>query len=137
MKTIVLIACASKKLAQRARAQDLYISALFVANLRYAQSLRPNAIYILSAKHGLLALDQEVEPYDLTLNTMPVAQVRAWARRVLAQLRGQADLKNDRFVFLAGDKYRKFIIPHLAHWEAPLQGMRIGEQLQFLQSRRL
>jgi hypothetical protein len=132
MKTIVLIACAAKKVSHRARAAELYVSPLFTANLRYARSLRPDAIYILSAKHGLLALDQEVEPYDLTLNTMPVAQVRAWAGHVVAQLRGQADLQNDRFILLAGSKYRKFIVPHLAHWEAPLEGMRIGEQLQWL-----
>jgi len=135
MKTIVLIACAAKKVAHRARAADLYSSPLFVANLRYARSLKPDAIYILSAKYGLLALDREVEPYDLTLNTMPVAQVRAWAGRVVTQLWEVADLRNDRFVFLAGDKYRKFIAPQLAHWEAPLEGMRIGEQLQWLQSR--
>lgn len=100
MKTIVLIACAAKKVAHRARAADLYISPLFVANLRYARSLKPDAIYILSAKYGLLPLDREVEPYDLSLNTMPVAQTRAWAGRVVAQLRGVADLRNDRFVFL-------------------------------------
>ena len=132
MKTMVLIACASKKITHKARAEDLYISPLFVGNLRYAKSLAPDAIFILSAMYGLLDLDKEIEPYNVTLKDMSTAQVRAWANGVLEQLARRADLQHDHFVFLAGDVYRKFLVPHLASYEVPLAGMRIGEQLQFL-----
>lgn len=101
-------------------------------SLRYARSLDPHAIFILSAKYGLLSLDTEIEPYDITLSNLPMAEVRAWAQKVVSQLRLSTDLEKDHFIFLAGQKYRKFIIPHLVSYEAPLEGMRIGKQLQWL-----
>lgn len=62
MRKTVLISCVSKKQKYRAKAQDLYISPLFKLNLEYAQELKPDAIFILSAKHGLLHLDTEIDP---------------------------------------------------------------------------
>jgi len=53
MKKIVLISCVKRKLPHRVPAKDLYISQLFKLSFAYAQRLRPDAIYILSAKHGL------------------------------------------------------------------------------------
>ncbi len=132
MKTIVLISCVSKKLAHRAPAADLYISPLFRMNLAYAWKLQPDAIYILSTKYGLLEPDEVVEPYDVTLNSMRAVEVKAWAKTVLEQLQAKTDLKQDKFVFLAGEKYRKYLLPRLAHYAIPLKGMRIGEQLQYL-----
>jgi hypothetical protein len=66
---------------------------------------------------------------------MGVGQIRAWAGGVVSQLAAVADLKRDRFVFLAGDKYRKFLVPHLTNCEVPMQGLTIGRQLQFLSRR--
>lgn len=132
MKKIVLISCASKKVQRKTQAKDLYISPLFVGNLRYARSLKPDGIFILSAKYGLLELDREVEPYNTTLKDMPRTQVKAWADKVIEQLKEQADLQRDHFIFLAGAKYRIYLVPHMASYEVPLQGMTIGKQLQFL-----
>lgn len=132
MKKIVLISCVSKKLPHEARAEDLYISPLFKFNLRYAKQLNPDAIYILSAKHGVLELDVKIDPYDITLNEMRVAERRAWSEKVLAQLAMHADLQRDHFVFLAGQNYRKYVVPHLVSFAAPLEGLRIGRQLQKL-----
>lgn len=131
-KRIVLISCVSKKLSRKSMARDLYISTLFRKNLQYAMRLRPDQIFILSAKHGLVELDDEIEPYDMTLNTMSAQENREWAKRVLVQLSEKADLQQDQFVLLAGAKYRKYLMPHLAHVEIPLEGLRIGEQLQKL-----
>jgi hypothetical protein len=125
----------SKKLVHAAKVRDIYVSPLFRLNLAYAESLKPDAIYVLSAKHGLLPLDDQIEPYELTLNTMGTGQIRAWASGVVSQLAAVADLKHDLFVFLAGDKYRKFLVPHLAHFEVPMDGLTIGRQLQFLSRR--
>ncbi|MBK7022711.1 MAG: hypothetical protein IPH41_04080 [Sulfuritalea sp.] len=135
MRKIVLISCVSKKLVHAAKVRDIYVSPLFRLNLAYAESLKPDAIYVLSAKHGLLPLDDQIEPYELTLNTMGTGQIRAWASGVVSQLAAVADLKHDLFVFLAGDKYRKFLVPHLAHFEVPMDGLTIGRQLQFLSRR--
>jgi hypothetical protein len=94
LKKIVLIGCVSKKLAHAASAQDLYISSLFRLNLQFARTRQPDATYILSAKHGLLDLNTEIEPYDLTLNNMATRQVQSWAEQVLEKLKERADLSN-------------------------------------------
>ncbi|OHD67993.1 MAG: hypothetical protein A2W19_01325 [Spirochaetes bacterium RBG_16_49_21] len=131
-KKIVLISCVSQKLPYRAKARDLYVSTLFKLNLKYANSLRPSEIYILSAKHGLLELEREIEPYEQTLNNMRTAEIKEWANNVLQQIRSVASLEEAEFIFLAGDKYRKYLLPHIKNAEIPLKGLRIGEQLQRL-----
>ena len=136
MKRIFLISCSRKKLAQAVKARSLYDSPLFHKSLAYAESENPDMIFVLSAKHGLLALDTEIEPYDLTLNNMRVTEIEAWATAVLAQLRGKANLEHDQFIFLAGDRYRRFLAPFLTHKSVPMQGLAIGRQLQFLGNRK-
>jgi hypothetical protein len=131
-KRIVLISCVSQKVSHRAKVKDLYVSTLFRLNLKYAERLKPDAIYILSAKHGLLSLEQEIEPYEQTLNNMRTAEIKEWAGKVLSQLNAVAILDEAEFIFLAGDKYRKYLLPHIKNAEVPLKGLRIGEQLQRL-----
>lgn len=77
MRTVVFISCVSKKLPRPARAQDLYISPLFKLNLVYAKRLKPDKIFILSARHGLLGLNDRIAPYDTTLN-----QLHRWANKL-------------------------------------------------------
>ncbi len=132
MRKIVLISCASKKGPAKARARDLYTSALFRLNLQYAHKLKPDAVFILSAKYGLLALDDEIEPYNVTLNTMNVTERRAWASNVLDHLNKYSDLARDHFIFLAGKRYYEFLIPSISSYEIPTQGLSIGKQLQYL-----
>ena len=132
MKKIVLISCVSQKRPYRSKAKDLYISALFKKNLAYARRLNPDAIYILSAKYGLLDLETEIDPYNLTLNTMSAGEIRNWADRILHQLQQLANLHDDHFIFLAGMKYRKYLLPHIRSYEIPLEGLSIGKQLQAL-----
>lgn len=132
MNTIVLIACASKKLNHRARAEDLYVSDLFRKSLAYARQMRPVAVFILSATHGLVRPDDQIDPYDVTLNTMSSAEIRAWSDGVFGQLQRHTDVKHDRLFFLAGDKYRRYLVPRLHTVEVPMEGLGIGQQLQFL-----
>ncbi len=135
MAVIALISCVSKKLPHRAKARDLYISPLFRMSLRYALQYSPAKVFILSAKYGLVGLEEEIEPYDVTLNEMSAWERREWAARVVARLREECDLERDHFVVLAGRKYREYLLPHLRSYEVPLAGMPIGKQLQFLKAR--
>ncbi|WP_315105424.1 DUF6884 domain-containing protein [Capnocytophaga gingivalis] len=132
MKTIILISCVSKKGTKKAKAEKMYESALFIKSLAYARKLKHDNIYILSAKHHLLALDTEIEPYDLTLNTMNKQEKTAWGKEVIAQLMEVADVEKDKFVILAGENYLTPIKVALKHIETPLEGKKIGERLQFL-----
>jgi cytoplasmic iron level regulating protein YaaA (DUF328/UPF0246 family) len=136
LKTICLISCVSQKLAVRAPAKYLYVSPLFKGAFDFARAFRPDAIYILSAKYGLIEENDEIDPYNLTLNGLSTAQVKRWAQATLAQLKDVADVDADKFIILAGDRYRKYLVPHLAHYEVPLEGMSIGRQLQFLKRHR-
>lgn len=132
MKKVILISCVSKKRSISIEAKDLYISPLFKLNLKYATQINPSSIYILSAKHGLLNLEDQVDPYEQTLNRMKVNERRAWSKRVLEQLSHITSLQEDEFTFLAGSRYRQFLVPHLKHVKIPLEGLGIGYQLQKL-----
>lgn len=134
MKTIVLISCVSKKLPRIAKAKDLYISPLFRLSLEYAKCLNADGIYILSAKYGLLPLDEEIAPYEQTLNRMSGRERKQWAQGMLAQLRAVADLRSDRFIILAGEKYREHLVPKIEKYDVPLEKLRIGEQLRRLKN---
>jgi len=135
MARVVLISCASRKLDRKAKAKDLYVSTLFRYNLKYAKSLNPDKIFILSAKYGLVGLEEEILPYDKTLNSMKSEEIKKWAGDVIAQLNKKADLKNDEFVFLAGERYRKYLAQSISNYKIPLKGLGIGKQLKFLKEK--
>ena len=132
MNKITLISCVSKKQSIRSVASKLYTSSLFKFNLRYAQKIHSDKIFILSAKYGLITLDEEIEPYDITLNNMRASERENWAEMVVEKLRGLANLHKDRFVLLAGVRYREHLLPHFNSYEIPMKGLKIGQQLQFL-----
>jgi len=131
-RRIFLLSCAKTKKPFRTRAADLYDSALFRKMLQYAERHSPDAVFILSARHRLLRPDDVIDPYEQTLASMPVAEVKAWAERVWDQLRRLTDLERDHFTILASEKYRRYLLPHLRHYSIPMAGLTIGRQLQFL-----
>jgi len=120
------------KLNHSTKAEDLYISDLFVKNLAFARKLKPDHIFILSAKYGLLKLNDRIAPYELTLNNMPVHERRAWATGVISELRKYVNLDQDEFIFLAGNKYREFLLPYLRNYKIPFEGLTLGNQLKAL-----
>lgn len=133
-KPIVLIACAKKKLSHRASVKELYISTLFKLNLEYAKRLTtPNKIFVLSAKYGLLELERKIEPYEKTLRG--AVEIKAWAECVLNQMKAALPTSPSKVIFLAGDRYRKYLLPHIENPEVPLKGYRMGEQIKELQRR--
>ena len=133
MKTIVLISCVSQKENTAVVAEGMYKSPLFRKSLAYAKKLvTDDAIYILSAKHHLLPLDKVIDPYNETLNRMRKEDRTAWGAKVIEQLREVANLQEDKFIILAGEKYIEPIKDCLTNIELPLKGMRIGQRLQYL-----
>jgi hypothetical protein len=135
MSKVILISCVSNKLQYRAKAKDLYISPLFKMSLAFAHSLDPAKIFILSAKYGLVDLEQELEPYQQTLNAMSTYEIKNWAEKVKHQMKEKVDFENDEVIFLAGEKYRKYLSPSFRRVSIPLKGLRIGQQLQYLKSK--
>ncbi|KHJ37519.1 hypothetical protein PBAC_22370 [Pedobacter glucosidilyticus] len=150
MKRIVLISCVSRKGKKKSKAKELYKGPLFTNSLAYGQALNPDKIFILSAHYHLLDLDQEIEPYDVTLSyvspekrkkkpeliVLTKDEAKKWGQEVLKQLENVADLKNDTFIILAGQSYLEPIRNGLTKIEEPLeriiQGKRPGKLKELL-----
>ena len=130
---IALISCSKSKLGYRCEAKKLYsASKLFTLSYQYAGYFA-DKIYILSAKHGLVKDSQVLDPYNFTLNNLPKNRQKDWANYVLSQMGKEFDLENDEFMILAGQNYYQNLAPRLRHWELPLDHMRYGERISFLQ----
>ena len=133
-KRIALVACVSKKNSTPMPAQDLYCSDWFQKASAYAMRVA-DEWYIVSAKHGLVAPDKVIEPYDETLNRMPAAAQRVWAKRVLEDLDWILQ-PGDHVVILAGIKYRENLVGPICEMgcsvQVPMEGLGIGKQLRWL-----
>lgn len=128
--------CVKAKRGAPAPAADLYVSTLFTGRRRFVERTC-DQWFILSALHGLVAPGTVLEPYDVTLTTMPVARRRRWSSSVLDQLAVQlGDLSGLTFEIHAGAAYRDFGLADGlrrsgALVEVPAAGLRQGEQLSF------
>jgi cytoplasmic iron level regulating protein YaaA (DUF328/UPF0246 family) len=132
--TVYLVSCVSAKAAAPSPAKSLYVSAWFQKARKFVEA-RSQPWYILSAKYGLVRPDDLIAPYEQTLNAMGITDRRTWARNVTAALQNVLQ-PGDRAIFLAGMRYREFVVPALVqrgvHAEVPMEGLAIGRQLQWL-----
>ena len=133
MNKYVLISCCKTKAKGKMPASELYISNLFKKSMAYAKSLKPTKIFILSAKHGLLELDDPISTYDETLNSKKSDERKKWANKVIQKLTIKTDLNKDEFIFLAGMKYRQYLLPHIKRHKIPMLGISLFEQPKWLQ----
>lgn len=147
MKTIVLISCGNKKKKSPSKACEMYTGSLFVNSLKYAQNLKPDSIYILSAEYKLIELDEIINPYNTTLSYIPKSkrksdlkiltkeEKRLWGIDVLDKLSNVSDLSNDKFVILASKEY---IEPILSGFKSnlicPLDNMNLFARQKFLKT---
>lgn len=133
---VVLLGCGKAKLDRAAPARELYTGNLFRASLRFAE-LRAGGgpVYIVSAEHGLVELDQVVEPYEAKLAN--AAEGEAWGEKVFDELRRRHP-RQGYMVILAGDLYARPLrkLAEKAWWnvEEPLRGLAIGGRLKLLKS---
>lgn len=138
MSTIVLLSCTKSKLDKPSQAQDLYsASPMFQKTLEYGKSLKPDKMYILSAKHFLVPLTKVLAPYDKTLKEMPKDEKEAWGEKVQSQMKSAGiNVEKDKFIFLTGSEYMKPLLKFIPEQnvEKPMEGRRMGERLQWLNS---
>ena len=138
MAKIVLLSCTKSKLDKPSPAKDMYSpSPMFQKTKVYGEALKPDRMFILSAKYGLLPMDKQIEPYDLTLKTMKKEEKDKWGETVKQQM-GQAGInpQSDKFVFLTGSEYMKPLEKFIPaeNIEKPMEGKRMGERLSWLNS---
>lgn len=138
MATIILLSCTKSKLNKPSQAQDLYsASPMFQKILEYGKSLKPDKMYILSAKHHLVPLTKVLAPYDKTLKEMPKDEKEAWGEKVQSQMKSAGiNPEKDKFIFLTGSEYMKPLLKFIPekNVEKPMEGRRMGERLQWLNS---
>lgn len=143
---IGVVACSKSKLDRAAPARDLYTSPLFKLSLAYAEE-HCDKVYVVSAFHGLVELDQELRPYDRTLSKMSKKERLAWGDRVASSLIHRHG-KEFLLCAMAGEDYtapiRYGLKVHFGCGEdgwrgaddrvvlEPLRGMMLGERLAFL-----
>jgi hypothetical protein len=143
---IGIVSCSKSKLDRAAPARELYTSPLFKLSLAYAEQ-HCEKVYVVSAFHGLVELDQELSTYDRTLSKMRKMERLAWGNRVANSL---IHRHGNEFVLvaMAGEDYvspiRTGLRTHFGFGEngwrgaddrvvlEPLRGMMLGERLSFL-----
>jgi hypothetical protein len=127
-----LVGCAKTKREGPRACRDLYKSPLFVASLAHAET-SCDETYVLSAAHGLLALDAIVAPYDRSLRELPKKERLAWGSRAADSLRARFPGLPLRVLVLAGLEYADPFIrgAHRYGWtiETPLARKSIGQRL--------
>lgn len=140
MRKIVLISCSAKKIplkkGKKIEAKNLYDSALFKKAWEYAQLLKPDRVYILSAKHGLVKPDNLLATYNKSLNDASAAERKKWSAGILQSLKKEGiDLNEDSIIILAGENYWKYLVPQLGNMCLPYRENHckgIGYILKFL-----
>jgi hypothetical protein len=130
---LILIGCVKSKLGHPAPAKDLYTSALFRKERAYVESTG-KPWFILSAKHGLVAPDEVIEPYDVYLKATPDTYRAWWGRTVVHQLlNASGSVDGKRVEIHASAAYVDQILPRLtiegARVVAPLDGLTRGQRL--------
>ncbi|MFI5881494.1 DUF6884 domain-containing protein [Streptomyces sp. NPDC051554] len=123
---LVVIPCGSRKLDRPARAADLYTGSYHRACRKAADALRPDRLLILSARYGLLDLDDVVEPYDT-----PHGETDAvTSQLILDQATSRGIMLLDPVVALGGARHVGLVHSVWPHALTPLTGTRgIGEQM--------
>lgn len=130
---VVLISCVKTKLPHAAPARDLYTSGYFKKMRRYAEA-SGKPWFILSALHGLVAPEEELEPYECYLPKQSAEYQRDWGRRVVRQLSERLGSLEGVVIDLhAGAAYASSIRAALrgsgAEVIEPLQGLTQGQRL--------
>lgn len=111
----IFIGCSKEKADHPTTAEKLYTSTIFKRALHLAKKIvkrKGGHIYVLSAKHHLLELDDIVEPYNETLAHSSASIRKDWSKVVLNQMTEKGIDFNEETIFFAGDSYIKYIIKY-------------------------
>lgn len=130
----VFLSCTKEKMNKKCKAKDMYSpSSLFSKCYKYGKSLNPDKIYILSAKHHLLELDDIIEPYNLTLKDFSVEEKKEWTEKVLKMMKDKNIDFSEKCYFLCGDEYIEFLKDNFKNHECVFDGKGgIGDIMHWL-----
>jgi hypothetical protein len=126
---IVVVSCGARKRDKPSRAGDLYTGPYAGAALRWARSVAPvHAIFILSAKYGLVPHDRVIEPYEMTLRDQRAVGSDVIAAHAAAfGVAGQTDV-----IVVGGRGYVELARTVWPTARAPFAGLGMGRQMSLL-----
>jgi hypothetical protein len=127
---VIVVPCSGRKKTEPAPAGELYLGSYHRACRATADVLTAagGTVLVLSARHGLVPLDQVLEPYDVTMDdpdAVAVPVLEAQARQL------GVDQARD-VTILAGAAYADKLASIWSHASRPLAGLGIGQQRQRL-----
>lgn len=97
-----IITCGSSKCVTVTRAEKMYIGTFFKAQLGFAlKYFKRDDVFILSAKYGLLTLDQKIAPYDLKMG-----QIGSVSVDLVKQQAEKLGIIKNKITSTAGKDYR-------------------------------
>lgn len=130
---IAILSCSASKLTTRAPAKDLYTGALFKLARQLAE-LVADRFVILSARHGVVRSDRELDPYDTSLRDV---DRKVWAgqagnalhQELGSELTQHKGTRGGEVLCLASAPYLEGLsIYGFRDWAKPLKGLGIGHQ---------
>jgi hypothetical protein len=136
IKTLGLVACGKNKSDIMCKGKDLYLGDLFKKSRKYVER-EHDEWRRLSALHHIIHPENEVEPYDYTLNSASKEVKKVWSEEVFKQI--SSEFNTDIVIYLyAGSNYREFLQPLLEYCGfkvlVPMKGLGIGQQLGWLKN---
>lgn len=137
MRRFVVISCGKKKRARRSAAREIYTGPHFRAQRAFAEALGETYV-ILSAKHGVLDPETEIDPYDVSISDLSRTERDAWGRRAARAIRERLE-PGQTVVVTAGKGYRDAIRLYLERGGAlplePIRTLGMGRQMKWLRDR--
>lgn len=133
MESIALIACSKRKLAHRAKTRDLYQGERFKLACKFIERYEVDSAFVLSARYGLIGLDEMIQPYDTSLADMTTRERREWARTISMDIIRRLP-SSTHIIVLAEDLYADSLRQYLPHAVYPFTGMDEEQQRAWLAS---
>lgn len=129
----IFIGCSKSKESKTDKAEDLYTGDLFKKSLAIAKGFKNARIYILSSKHGLVKLDDRLQPYDDYISDKSAEENESWAEEVISQMKHSHINFNDKTYFFCGEDYYRNLIDKFSDAE-PVFYKDFGHSLKKLNS---
>lgn len=126
INNIVIIPCGFKKAITISSAKYLYLGPYFKSNLKLARALTIDEnIYILSAKHGLLKLNDKIEPYNLKMGMKGSVSFSLIQKQAI-----NLGIINKNIIAIGGKEYLKPLELIFKNIQTPLKGLSMGYSMQ-------
>lgn len=143
---VALVGCGARKLPGRHPARSLYTGSLFRAALAHAERTA-DEVLILSALHGVVAPNDELEAYDVRLESYRRHERELWAHRVMMALGALYPGLHVELTVYAGATYADAFEWglqwrgascgfRLVNYRLPLGRLQVGERLAWFKRER-